>query len=76
MGGYAVNSDLQRSAFAAQHPLDRNFYLAMLLAIWAAIIIGFGLDIRQRRGVDIFAYPLIVHVHALVFVGWLLLLTT
>ena len=60
--------------FAPQCPGDRNAFLALLGLTWVGIISGFGLDlIHHAAGTR--AYPAIVHLHALLFVGWLVLLT-
>ena len=61
--------------FAPRHPADRNFLLALLVLTWAGIAGGFGLDVIDHIRHSTHAYPLIVHVHALLFVGWLVLLT-
>lgn len=66
-------------AFPEERPAtadNRNGFLAFLGIIWFAIVSGFGVDSFQhisRHGLD---YPLIVHLHAVVFVGWLVLFTT
>ncbi|HEX4104663.1 MAG TPA: hypothetical protein VHX92_00375 [Rhizomicrobium sp.] len=62
--------------FAPQCPGDRNFFLALVVLTWAGIIGGFGLDMLDHVRNSTRAYPLIVHLHALLFVGWLVLLTT
>jgi hypothetical protein len=62
--------------FAPQHPADRNFFLALLVLTWAGIISGFGLDMADHIRHSTRVYSPIVHVHALLFVGWLVLLTT
>lgn len=62
--------------FAPQRSSDRNFFLALLALTWAGIIGGFGLDMADHIRHPAYAYPLIVHLHALLFVGWLVLLTT
>ncbi len=62
--------------FASQHPGDRNFFLALLVLTWVGIIGGFGLDMADHIRHSTRAYPLIVHLHAFLFVGWLVLLTT
>jgi hypothetical protein len=60
--------------FAPQHPADRNFFLLLVGLTWLGVVSGFGLDmIAHFRGTR--AYPLIVHLHAQLFVGWLVLLT-
>jgi hypothetical protein len=61
--------------FAPQHPADRNTFLALLILTWAGIAGGFGLDVIDHVRHATHAYPLIVHVHALLFTGWLVLLT-
>ena len=62
--------------FAPQHTGDRNFFLALVGLTWAGIIGGFGLDMLDHVRNSTRAYPLIVHLHAFLFVGWLVLLTT
>jgi hypothetical protein len=61
--------------FAPRHPADRNALLALLILTWAGIIGGFGLDVIDHVRRSDPAYPFIVHVHALLFTGWLVLLT-
>ena len=62
--------------FAPYHKWDRNFFLGLVLAIWVGIVMGFGGDIQDHIRSNAPAYPWIVHVHAVAFVGWLVLLTT
>jgi hypothetical protein len=62
--------------FAPYHKWDRNFFLFLVLAIWVGVVMGFGGDIRHHIASGEMAYPWIVHVHALAFVSWLVLLTT
>lgn len=79
MNQAAVLPRLHRSVphrFASQHPWDRNFFLLLVALIWLGILMGFVPQIRQHLAGAAAPYPLIVHFHALVFVGWLLLLTT
>jgi uncharacterized membrane protein YozB (DUF420 family) len=61
--------------FLPNHPWDRNFFLVMLLAVWLALISGFGYDIIVFQPTVKLAFPLIVHFHAIVFVAWLVLFT-
>lgn len=61
------------SKFSNQHPADRNFFLIMLLIIWAAILSGFGTEIVQFSKENRLHFPWITHVHALFFVAWLVL---
>jgi hypothetical protein len=62
--------------FAPRHPADRNAFLVIVALIWVGIIGGFGLDVLDHVRHATLPYPLIVHAHALLFVGWLVLLTT
>jgi hypothetical protein len=55
---------------------DRNAFLWLTALVWVAVVSGFGTDSFdhvQRHGLD---YPLIVHFHAVAFVGYLALFTT
>lgn len=72
--GLNVKSD--NSGFAPFHRWDRNFFLFMVALIWLGILMGFVPDIIRHVQTHKPPYPLVVHVHAFVFVSWLLLLTT
>ena len=61
--------------FAAWHPWDRNFFLAICIAMWAGIAIGFGSDMVRHVTTHARPYPPIVHLHGLVFCSWLVLVT-
>lgn len=50
---------------------DREAYLGFALLLWLGVLTGFVPEIAEEG----FNYPLIVHVHALAFGGWLSLLT-
>lgn len=63
-------------AINASDRRDRNFFLAYALLIWAVTIAGFGFEMVGKLAEGTLHYPLIVHAHALAFVGWLVLLTT
>jgi uncharacterized membrane protein YozB (DUF420 family) len=63
-------------AFAVNHRWDREFSLAITAMIWAGIVLGFGTDLVRHFATPHVAYPLIVHFHAVVFGGWLAVLTT
>ena len=58
-------------AFAPFHRADRNFYLVMVGVIWLGILMGFVPEMIRHEP----NFPVMVHVHGLVFVSWLLLLT-
>ena len=66
----------RRAPFAPYHRWDRNFFLFLVLGIWLGIVMGFGGEILDRIRTNAPAYPWIVHVHAMAFVSWLVLLTT
>lgn len=54
---------------------DRNAFLWFTGLVWVAVLSGFGTDSFnhvRKYGLD---YPLIVHFHAVAFVGWLTLST-
>jgi len=63
-------------AFRAKPETDRNAFLFLVALIWVGVLSGFGTDSFDhvsKHGLD---YPLIVHFHAVAFVGWLVLFTT
>jgi len=60
--------------FAPWHPWDRNFFLAICLAMLAGVGLGFGSDIVRHVTTHARPYPPIVHLHAAVFSAWLILL--
>ncbi|MGH6877697.1 MAG: hypothetical protein ACREHV_10020 [Rhizomicrobium sp.] len=62
--------------FRAQHRWDRNFFLTIVALIWLGILMGFGPEIAHHFTAHQPPFPLILHIHAFVFVGWLALLTT
>jgi hypothetical protein len=64
-----------RPPFAPYHPWDHNFFLLMVVLIWVGVGNGFGFEILRHIQKHEAAYPLIVHVHAIAFVGWLVVLT-
>ena len=61
--------------FAPHHKWDRNFFLLWVALIWLGILAGFGRELYQHVTQHEPPFPLIVHVHAAVFVSWLVLLT-
>ena len=65
-----------REPFAARRPSDYNFFLIYVLLIWFAVLGGFGPDIFNHLRSNAAPYPIAVHVHAVVTVGWLALLTS
>lgn len=62
-------------SFAPYHARDRAFFLVFAALAWIAVIMGFGPEVDgQLKGRAPFP-PLIVHVHAFIFVCWLVLFT-
>lgn len=61
--------------FRPSHPADAYIFAALTAFVWLGIGMGFGGDIIAHYAKHRPAYPLIVHVHAIAFVGWLLLFT-
>lgn len=65
-----------RSTFAQQHPSDRAFFAAFLVACWVGVLFGFFPAAGGRlMGRADYVAPFILHLHAAAFVGWLGLLT-
>jgi uncharacterized membrane protein YozB (DUF420 family) len=62
------------AAFASRHPLDRTMIATIVLAIWLAIVLGFGIDIYNRAHHGALKFHLIVHLHAVAYTEWLVLL--
>ncbi|HEY3888902.1 MAG TPA: hypothetical protein VGL73_10035 [Caulobacteraceae bacterium] len=61
--------------FPARPSADRNAFLGLTALVWVAVLSGFGTDSFDhvsKHGLD---YPLIVHFHAMAFVGFLVLFT-
>ena len=46
----------------------------MVLAIWLAIVLGFGIDIVRRAHGHALSFPLVTHLHVVAYTGWLVLL--
>lgn len=61
--------------FPVHHDWDRNFFLAYVALIWLGIIAGFVPQIVKHATSGAPPYPVIIHVHGVVFVSWLVLLT-
>jgi hypothetical protein len=61
--------------FAPNHPWDRNFFLFMVALAWLGILRGFGAEVFAHVTQHKPAFALIVHFHAAVFVGWLVMFT-
>jgi hypothetical protein len=62
-------------AFAVTHPHDRTFFVLNAVVAWVAVVMGFSPGLRAHlSGATPFPPP-VVHVHAVVFTGWLALFT-
>jgi hypothetical protein len=55
---------------------DRTFFLLVLAAIWGGVLAGFVPDSLSHLAGKHVPFAPIVHVHAIVYVGWMVLLTT
>jgi len=67
---------MARGDFAPRHRHDRTMIAAAVSAVWITIVLGFGIDIVKRAYGDALHFALIVHLHALAYTGWLVLLAT
>ena len=61
--------------FAPWHRRDRNVIAGLIVYVWLGILAGFGSDIADHVANHRPAFPLIVHIHAVAFLGWLVLFT-
>ena len=62
--------------FPAHHPGDRTFFLGFLVFAWIGVLLGFLPPLAGRlAGRADYIAPLILHIHAASFVGWMGLLT-
>jgi uncharacterized membrane protein YozB (DUF420 family) len=69
-----ASSTTQGRVFAPHHRHDRTMIAATLLAIWLAIVLGFGIDIVKRAHEGALGFSLIVHLHSIAYTAWLVLL--
>jgi uncharacterized membrane protein YozB (DUF420 family) len=63
------------SIFLSRHTWDRYALPGFVALIWFVILMGFVPDIIHKFRKQGFNYPLAVHIHAAVYVSWLVLLT-
>jgi uncharacterized membrane protein YozB (DUF420 family) len=71
-----VNALADTKSFAPFHPWDRTFFAVFVLACWLGVGMGFApASIGRLQGKADYTAPLILHIHAMAFIGWLLLLT-
>src|SRR3982751_2749728 len=64
----------ERTTFAPYHRNDRAMITGVVFAIWLAMVLGFGIDMVKRAHSGQLTFPLIVHLHAIAYTGWLVLL--
>ncbi len=62
-------------SFPPNHRWDRNFYVFMAALAWLGILRGFGAEVVTHLAQHKPAFAPIVHLHAVVFVGWLVMFT-
>ena len=78
-GGNATKPDIIMTArsrgFALHHRWDGVAFPAFVLLIWTVIVMGFVPEVVDQVRTNSFQYPFLTHVHAVVFIGWLVLLT-
>ncbi len=65
----------KQAPFAPYHRWDRNFFLSYVVLLWLGILNGFVPEIAAHIAKHKPPFPLIIHVHGVVFVGWLAVLT-
>jgi len=65
----------QSRPFAPTCKSDRNFFLTYVVLLWFGILGGFVPEIVSHIAQHKPPFPLIVHVHGVVFIGWLVVLT-
>ena len=69
------NSTAHAGQFAPRHRWDAFAFPTFVLLIWVAVLMGFVPEVVGQVRTHDFNYPVLTHVHALVFVGWLVVLT-
>jgi hypothetical protein len=68
-------SNSNNSKFLVRHPWDQYAFPGFVALIWLVILMGFVPEIVLKYRKQGFNYPLAVHIHAAVYVSWLVLLT-
>jgi hypothetical protein len=63
------------TGFAQHHAWDRSFFPLSVAVIWVVILLGFVPPIIHHYARSEPNYPLVIHIHAAAFVGWLVLLS-
>jgi hypothetical protein len=66
----------KRQPFPAHGAGDSNFFLLYVALIWLAVFAGFGSELVRRFNSNAPPFPIAVHVHAIITLAWLGLLTS
>lgn len=62
--------------FAPQHRFDRTFFAVFVAICWLGVVMGFApASTARMQGKADYLAPIILQIHAIAFVGWLILLT-
>jgi uncharacterized membrane protein YozB (DUF420 family) len=69
-----IDRTLKGAAFPPYHKYDRAMVAGVAVAVWLAIVAGFAIDLVNRTRNHALDFPLIVHLHAVVYSAWLVLL--
>jgi hypothetical protein len=70
-----ITADRRLGRFEPSHPWDRWAFPLLVGLVWLGILMGFVPEIAQHFARHEPPYPPILHVHGVVFGGWLWLLT-
>jgi len=73
---YPEPNSRRTRGFRERHPADAYFFPGLVAAIWAMMLAGFVPEVIARAAGNAPPYPLIIHVHAVVFFGWLVFLAS
>lgn len=67
----------KNATFRPFHAWDRSFFLGFVAVCWLGVFMGFAPAVAGRlQGQADYAAPIVLHLHAAAFVGWLVLLTS
>ena len=66
----------KRDPFLVRRAADNNFFLLYVALIWFAVLAGFAPEMFRRLNSSAAPFPIAVHVHAVITVAWLGLLTS
>lgn len=62
-----------KANFLPHHKFDRLFQIVVLITSWAVLYLGFAPSTTKYLTGELPAPPFILHIHAIVFFGWMLL---